>query len=98
MTRHERRLMWQERVDQCRASGMSVSAWCRENEVPEQQMYYWLRKFRSEEEDAVEDDIQWVQLGRRGHQDAMRMTEDSAVSIHISRYIVGVRPGFVSVP
>ena len=48
MTRHERRLMWQERVDQYRASGMSVAAWCRENEVSEQQMYYWLRKFRSE--------------------------------------------------
>jgi len=40
--------MWQERVDQYRASGMSVAAWCRENEVSEQQMYYWLRKFRSE--------------------------------------------------
>lgn len=63
MTRHERRLMWQERVDQYRASGMSVAAWCRENEVSEQQMYYWLRKFRSEETDAVEDDIQWIQLG-----------------------------------
>src|SRR5690606_40841733 len=65
MTRHERRLMWQERVDQCRASGMSVAAWCRENEVSEQQMYYWLRKFRSEETDAVEDDIQWIQLDRK---------------------------------
>lgn len=94
MTRHERRLMWQERVDQCRASGMSVAAWCRENEVPEQQMYYWLRKFRSEEADAVEDDIQWVHLGRWDRQDAMRMTEDSAVLIHIGRAMVEVRPGF----
>ena len=94
MTRDERRLMWQERVDQCRASGMSVAAWCRENEVPEQQMYYWLRKFRSEEADAVEDDIQWVHLGRWDRQDAMRMTEDSAVLIHIGRAMVEVRPGF----
>ncbi len=33
MTRDERRLMWQERVDQYRASGMSVAAWCRENVI-----------------------------------------------------------------
>lgn len=92
MTRDERRLMWQERVDQCRASGMSVAAWCRENEVPEQQMYYWLRKFRSEEAD--EDDIQWVQLGRWDRQDAMRMTEESVVRIHIGRAMVEVQPGF----
>ena len=94
MTRHERRLMWQERVDQCRASGMSGAAWCRENEVPEQQMFYWLRKFRCEEADAVEDVIQWVHLGRWDRQDAMRMTEDSAVLIHIGRAMVEVRPGF----
>src|SRR5690606_22532895 len=94
MTRHERRLMWQERVDQCRASGMSVAAWCRENEVPEQQMYYWLRKFPSEEADAVEDDIQWIQLGRWDRQAALRMTGDSAVRIHIGRAMVEVRPGF----
>ena len=94
MTRHERRLMWQERVDQCRASGLRVAAWGRENEVPEQQMYYWLRKFRSEEADAVEDDIQWVHLGRWDRQDAMRMTEDSAVLIHIGRAMVEVQPGF----
>src|SRR5690606_38569916 len=49
---------------------------------------------RSEEADAVEGDIQWVQLGRRDRQDAMRMTEDSAVRIHIGRAIVEVRPGF----
>lgn len=94
MTRHQRRLMWQERVDQCRASGMSDTAWCRENEVPEQQMYYWLRKFRSEEADAVEGDIQLIQLGGWDRQAALRAIEDSAVRIHIGRAMVEVRPGF----
>ena len=65
-----------------------------ENEVSEQQMYYWLRKFRSEEEDAVEDDIQWIQLGRWDRQAALRTTGDSAVRLHIGRAIVEVRPGF----
>ncbi len=94
MTRDERRLMWQERVDQYRSSGMSVAAWCRENEVPVQQMHYWLRKFRSEETDAVEDDIQWIQLGGWDRQAALRTIEDSAVRIHIGRAMVEVRPGF----
>jgi len=42
----------------------------------------------------VEDDIQWIQLGRWDRQDALRTTEDSAVRIHIGRAIVEVRPGF----
>ena len=72
---------------------MRVPAWCRENEVSEQQMYYWLRKFRSEEEDAVEDDIQWIQLGRWDRHDAMRTPEDSAVRIHIDcAMVTRVRP------
>src|SRR5690606_33375271 len=57
-------------------------------------MYYWLRKFRSEEEDAVEDDIQWIQLGRWDRHDAMRTPEDSAVRIHIGCDMVEVRPAF----
>lgn len=35
---------WAERVSACRNSGLSVRAWCQENEVSEQTYYRWQRQ------------------------------------------------------
>ena len=35
---------WAERVSACRNSGLSVRAWCQENEVCEQTYYRWQRR------------------------------------------------------
>lgn len=35
---------WAERVTACRNSGLSVRAWCQENEVSEQTYYRWQRR------------------------------------------------------
>ncbi len=44
MTQVERREIWRERVSAFRESGQSVAAWCREQELKEHQMRYWLRR------------------------------------------------------
>ena len=36
--------IWAERIAECRSSGMSVRAWCRENEISEKTYYYWQRR------------------------------------------------------
>ena len=36
--------LWAERIAECRGSGMSVRAWCRENEISEKAYYYWQRR------------------------------------------------------
>ena len=36
--------IWGERIVKCRNSGMSVRAWCKENEISEKTYYYWQRK------------------------------------------------------
>ena len=36
--------LWAERIAECRSSGMSVRAWCRENEISEKTYYYWQRR------------------------------------------------------
>lgn len=36
--------LWRERIRECRSSGKSVRAWCRENEISEKTYYYWQRK------------------------------------------------------
>ena len=36
--------LWAERIAECRSSGMSVRAWCREKEISEKTYYYWQRR------------------------------------------------------
>ncbi|ODM24759.1 IS66 family insertion sequence element accessory protein TnpA [Acetivibrio mesophilus] len=39
---------WRPIVEKCRTSGMTVKAWCKENNVSEQQFFYWQRRLREE--------------------------------------------------
>ena len=48
-TTHAVRLQrWTEIIQTQLASGMSKRDWCRENNVPEKQFFYWQRKVRQE--------------------------------------------------
>jgi hypothetical protein len=38
---------WTEIIQTCQASGMTVVAWCNQNNVNIKSYYYWLRKIRS---------------------------------------------------
>ena len=44
--REEQAQEWSARIQECRESGMSVSAWCRENGIAAKTYYYHLRKLR----------------------------------------------------
>lgn len=39
---------WTPIVQECRTSGMTVKAWCLENNVNEKQFFYWQRRVREE--------------------------------------------------
>jgi hypothetical protein len=46
---HEMRLMhWTPIVNECRNSGMSVRAWCIQNNVDEKRYHYWQRRIRAD--------------------------------------------------
>ena len=36
--------LWAGRIAECRNSGMSVRAWCKENEISDKTYYYWQRR------------------------------------------------------
>lgn len=38
---------WSRVIAECQSSGMTVRAWCRENNISKDQYYYWLRKIRN---------------------------------------------------
>ena len=46
--------LWAERIAECRSSGMSVRAWCRENEISEKTYYYWQRRLYQQMVSATE--------------------------------------------
>lgn len=91
MTRAERRAMWQERVEAYNASGLSVAAWCREQDIPDHPMHYWLKRLR-QSESANEVGPQWLTLGV-SNETASTVTGDGSVLINMNRCTVEVRPG-----
>ena len=46
--------LWAKRMAECRGSGMSVRAWCRENEISEKTYYYWQRRLYQQMVSTVE--------------------------------------------
>lgn len=42
-----RRAMWQQRLDNWQHSGLSSAEWCRQQQLPEHQFFYWKRKLLS---------------------------------------------------
>lgn len=39
---------WAPIIQSCRTSGMTVKAWCQENNINEKQFFYWQRRVREE--------------------------------------------------
>ena len=44
MSKSYKRIEWEARIKDWKASGLSVARWCRENGHKDHQMYYWIQK------------------------------------------------------
>jgi hypothetical protein len=40
----EQKRVWEERIQQQKASGLSIERWCRENQIPAWKFHYWKSK------------------------------------------------------
>lgn len=49
MNKTAKRMAWESRVAEFKASGQSGAAWCATHQLRENQLWYWLHKFRDEE-------------------------------------------------
>jgi len=88
--REQKRILWEERIAAFRASGQTVSGWCREQDVSEHQMRYWLRRILPKHAKAQESatSSRWVQV------DGQENTAGSGISLHIGNITLDVEPGF----
>jgi len=49
MAKDEKSILWSERIQELRSSGLTVKEWCLEHKVPYSTMGYWLRKLNRKE-------------------------------------------------
>ena len=85
MTKADLQNLWATRIAEFKASGQSVTAWCADNNIKPNQLWYWLRK---EKQDHSETTISWlpVDLSEAGLQNSLL--------VRVGRVAVEVRPGF----
>lgn len=85
----EKQLNWRARIETCRASGMSMAAWCRQEDVNVHQMYYWKRKFDQNSQLDDEKTKEWLTVSDViSHHDSI----DSAIVIRIDHFSVEINP------
>lgn len=91
MIDHKLADLWKRRLAEYKASGQSITAWCRENSVTEGQYHYWRRKLGSHP--AVTDQpVKWVAVSM--DVTANEEKHSDPVSVHIGQFTVEVKPGF----
>lgn len=85
MTKVDLQNLWVSRIADYKASGQSVAAWCAENNIKPNQLWYWLRKEKQHHSEAT---ISWlpVDLSEAGLQNSLL--------VRVGRVAVEVRPGF----
>ena len=81
--------LWAERIAECRSSGKSVRAWCRENEISEKTYYYWQRRLYQQMVSTAER-VDFAEIPR-GVQ--IGQCSGAAAKISLSRATIEVYPG-----
>ena len=60
--RQTRLIVWQQRIQEQRESGISIKAWCAQQECSEGQFYYWLKVTRENTLKQLEEPLSLVQV------------------------------------
>ena len=90
MTRAERREMWVKRIQDYKASGQSVRKWSEANNVCEQQVHYWLRKF-SEPKTDESSLTAWLEAVVTNES---RVAKQPLLFVKVGKAQIEVKPGF----
>ena len=91
-TQQQRRQQWQQWIAEYRASGLSAREWCASHGVNPHRLWYWLRRFRTEEESGA---TKWLPVDLHGVE-TRGQPEDGCLVVRVGKAAVEVRPGFDS--
>ena len=87
MTQDERRAVWQQHLDAQQASGLSITAWCWQQDIAEASFYYWRKRLTAQAMPAPAGPTQWLAL-------APPMIVESGVTLHVGSVAITVTAGF----
>ncbi|MBE3519516.1 MAG: helix-turn-helix domain-containing protein [Firmicutes bacterium] len=85
-----RRQQWQQWIAEYRASGLSAREWCASRGVKPDRLWYWLRRFRTEEESGS---TKWLPVDLSGVE-TKGQPEGGCLVVRVGKAAVEVRPGF----
>ena len=87
---------WRDRIEECRQSGLSVKAWCLQNELRNTSYHYWVKKFKLlEQKEAGNNTFAEVVL-LPGNKNSMKETWSikAEFSLSFGGYSIGIPNGF----
>lgn len=91
MTRTEKRIEWKARIDAWKASELSAAAWCRAQGINLPQMYYWIRNFEVEGDNATNSapETEWLTVDMK--KESLNFRSVDPVLIHFDSMSIEVR-------
>jgi hypothetical protein len=87
MTHDERRALWQQRLDEQQASGLSIVAWCFQQDIAEQRFYAWRRRLTAQAAPPPPATPQWLALDPA-------VEAGSGLTLHVGAVAITVTTGF----
>ncbi len=83
--------IWEDRLAQYEASGSSIAAWCKEQDIRESQFYHWRKKLRNGQPEKTQS-VEWLPLEFQ-HTKKSRLVADF-ITVHIGQAKIQIRKGF----
>lgn len=93
MTKSNKRIEWEARINDWKTSGLSKAKWCRENGLKEHQMYYWVKQIDETQSTGLSEPKSF-----HGNFLPIDVTNEKteskgSVLIHIDRMSIEIQPG-----
>ena len=60
----EKAMLWQQRIQECLSSGLSVKRWCKENHVSSPSFYYWKNRLEKKQRETSEETMPVIAHGQ----------------------------------
>lgn len=92
MTIEDKIELWEQRIFDCKSSGLKVDVWCNENDISRHAYYYWHRKIECLKEpanDAPQNNT-FVEISQ-GSEDSKEECQRSGITINWKEFTFSVQ-------
>lgn len=86
-----KRKEWERRIAKYRESGKSVRQWCAENNVSAERLWYWLRRYKANNDAPPKQSNQWLPVEVCEHPP---VGKDNSLTIRVGKASIEVKEGF----